>query len=73
MIADTLFRAYDNGNLEMTSEWDKLITSHISLITSKSEINNNLLQKIRNETVRIPELKALNNTILKVWPKNNKK
>lgn len=49
IITDALSRAYVDSDLEETSEWDKLISSHVSLITAESKISDNVLQKIRSE------------------------
>lgn len=70
IIADALSRAYLNTKDE--SDWDNEMAAHVNLIIRDTEIQDKLLQKIKDETVKDTELIKLREVILNGWQNNSK-
>lgn len=54
IIADALSRAYVKNDEIDNSDWDNIMAAHVSLITSETEISNNLIARIKVEIAKDP-------------------
>lgn len=70
IIADALSRAYLSTKDE--SDWDNEMAAYVNLINTNTAINDKLLEKIKEETIKDTDLVKLSEVISNGWPNNSK-